>query len=110
MASKRSSTTSVPAGKSPNPKRVAAGRLNRAKRKGLSDAGRERLREAARKHQPWRFATGPRTKDGKTKAAQNGRGRQHGPISIRQLRQQLADVRSIVAGMQQARAEVERLL
>ena len=53
----------------PNPKRVAAGRLNRAKRKGLTPEGRERLRQLALKHQPWQFSTGPRSAAGKAKVA-----------------------------------------
>ena len=55
--------TLPPAG--PNPRRVAAGRLNRAKCQGLTEAGRQRLREAALANRPWQFSTGPRTAAGK---------------------------------------------
>ena len=37
----------------PNPRRVAAGRRNRAKRQGVTPEGRERLREAATLNRPW---------------------------------------------------------
>jgi hypothetical protein len=54
----------------PNPRRVAAGRRNRAKRKGLTPEGRVRLRESAHVNQPWQFATGPRTQDGKARGSE----------------------------------------
>ena len=55
----------------PNPKRVAAGRLNRMKSKGLTPAGREKLRQSALQRKPWLHSTGPRTPEGKARAAQN---------------------------------------
>lgn len=93
--------------KAPNPKRVAAGRLNRAKRKGLTPEGRERLRQSALKNQPWRFSTGPRSPAGKAKVALNGRKRQNGPVSVRELRAQVADLRKLAAEMQEGRKLVE---
>jgi hypothetical protein len=64
----------------PNPRRVAAGRLNRRKHKGFTPEGRERLREAALKNRPWRHATGPRTPQGKARAAANGKLRKARPV------------------------------
>lgn len=90
----------------PNPNRVAAGRRNRCKRRGLSDAGRERLREAARKHKPWLHSTGPRTREGKAIAAANGRYNQSGPISIRSLRAELASLRGFTRSMQATRRSI----
>lgn len=55
----------------PNPKRVAAGRRNRARRRPLGESSRLLLREAALRTRPWERATGPRTKEGKLKAADN---------------------------------------
>lgn len=89
--------------KAPNPKRVAAGRLNRAKRKGLTPEGRERLRQSALKNQPWRFSTGPRSAAGKAKVALNGRKRQKGLVSVRQLRAQVADLRKLAEEMRATR-------
>jgi len=43
----------------PNPNRVEAGRRNRKKRKGLTPAGREKLRQAALANQPWKHTKGP---------------------------------------------------
>ncbi len=86
-----------------NPKRVEAGRLNRKKRKGLTPEGRERLRRAALAHRPWRFPRGPTTPEGKAKAAQNGRMRQKGPVSVRQVRAELAELRAMVAAMREGR-------
>src|SRR5947209_3354725 len=70
----------------PNPRRVEAGRRNRARWRGLSDEGRERLRRAAMEHRPWEHATGPTTAEGKLRSAQNGRSRQKGPRSTREIR------------------------
>jgi hypothetical protein len=76
----------------PNPRRVAAGRRNRQLRRGLTDTGRQRLREAAAHHQPWQHATGPRTHTGKARAAANGRGRQQEAVSRRELQRVLTDL------------------
>jgi hypothetical protein len=90
-------------GHAPNPKRVAAGRVNRQKRKGLTPAGQQRLRESAVHHRPWRFATGPRTAAGKARSAANGKSRQQGPCSVRQIRRDLADLRALLQEMRDAR-------
>lgn len=55
----------------PNPKRVAAGRLNRAKRGPLSESGRQRLSDAARRTRPWEHARGPKSVEGKVIVARN---------------------------------------
>ena len=94
-------TTAAP--HQPNPKRVAAGKLNRMKRKGLTPEGRERLRQAALRHQPWRFSTGPRSPEGKARVALNGRTGQKGPVSVRQLRAQLSELRLLVREMRESR-------
>ncbi len=90
----------------PNPHRVAAGRLNRAKRKGLTPEGRERLRQAALGNRPWLFSTGPRTTAGKATAARNGDRRQFGLLSVRELRAELAALRGLARQMGDARAAV----
>jgi hypothetical protein len=87
----------------PDPDRVAAARRNRAKRKGLTPEGRERLRQSALKNQPWRFSTGPRTPEGKAKMIQNGKKRQLGPRSVREVRADLAGLRSLLLDMQTTR-------
>ena len=89
-----------------NPKRVAAGRQNRMKRKGLTPPGRKRLRQAALQNLPWRFSTGPRSTDGKAKVALNGKKRQKRPVSIRQLRTELADLRLFKRDMHAARSQI----
>jgi hypothetical protein len=87
----------------PNPRRVAAGRRNQLKSKGLTPAGRERLRQAALKNRPWRFSTGPRTAAGKAQVALNGKSRQKGPRSVRELRRDLAELRILVEEMRSCR-------
>ena len=51
-----------------NPKRIIAGRANRRRRGPLTEAGRQRLREAALLHKPWKHATGPRIAAGRAQA------------------------------------------
>lgn len=87
----------------PNPKRVAAGRRNRALRKGLTEDGRRRLRENALRHKPWTHSTGPRTAAGKVKAALNGKKRQLGPLSVREIRAELSDLKALTEVMRNAR-------
>ncbi len=83
----------------PNAKRVTAGKRNRLQRKGLSAEGRERLRQAALTNQPWRFSSGPKTTRGKASAAANGKKRQKGELSVRELRAEVADVRSLLKSL-----------
>lgn len=87
----------------PNPKRAAAGRLNRAKRKGLTAEGRERLQRAAHAKKPWQHATGPRTIEGKATAAANGKKKQIGLLSIRELNADLRSLRTMLKDMTEAR-------
>lgn len=91
----------------PNPKRVAAGRLNWSKRKSLTPEGRERLRRAAQSNRPWQYATGPRTPEGKAMAAANGRMRQLGLVSLRELKADLRQLRIMVKEMANARRSSE---
>jgi hypothetical protein len=88
---------------SPSPARVAAGKRNRTKRKGLTEAGRQRLREAALRSRPWQHACGPRTEAGKAKSARNGKARQVGPISVREARARVADLRRLLSEMREVR-------
>jgi hypothetical protein len=78
--------------------------LNVLKRRGLSPEGRERVRAAALAHQPWRFSTGPRTPAGKARAAANGKARQKGDLSVRELRAELAEVNRLIGEMRAGRA------
>jgi hypothetical protein len=87
----------------PSPRSVA-GKANRARRNGLTPAGREKLRQAALAKKPWVFSTGPRTAAGKAQAALNGKHRQLGPISIRELRRELAKYQKLRLEMAGTRA------
>jgi len=101
--SNRESAVSETERKGPSPRRVAAGKLNRAKRAGLTPEGRRRLREAALRNQPWKHSTGPRTQAGKAQAVKNGKKRQLGPLSVREIRADLANVAQLLQEMGQAR-------
>jgi hypothetical protein len=85
----------------PNPKRVAAGRQNQKKWR-LTTEGRDRLRQAALKNKPWRFSTGPRTPEGKAQVVLNGKKRQLGPLSVCEIRAELAGLRDLVQEMRQS--------
>ena len=93
---------------SANPRRVAAGRLNREKRGPLTPEGCERLRQAALAGRPWRFATGPRTPAGKLRVAQNGKLRQAGEPSAREVRRELAALTGLVVDMAALRRLAQR--
>jgi len=87
---------------------VLAGRRNRQLRGPLTDAGRQRLREAAHRDQPWRFGKGPRTAEGKAASASNARHRQKRPDSLRQLKLGLAGVMSFASDMAKLRRVIAR--
>ena len=86
-----------------NPKRVAAGERNRLKRGVLTPAGRELLRLAALRNQPWQYSTGPKTPERKAKSALNGKVRQKGPRSVRELRRDLAPFYELLNEMRECR-------
>lgn len=90
--------------KEPNPKRVAAGAHNRARRGPLTEQGRQRLREAILRTRPWEHSTGPRTAEGRARASANGKKRQLGPRSIREIRADLADLRELLRSMRESRS------
>jgi hypothetical protein len=89
-----------------NSRRVAAGKANRLKRKGLTDAGRQRLREAALKNRPWLHSTGPRTESGKERSARNGKVRQLDLFSLRELKADFADLKLLERSMSDTRASL----
>jgi hypothetical protein len=89
---------------------ITAGRLNRMKRGCLTPEGRQRLREAALRNRPWDHATGPRTPAGKAQAAKNGKKRQVGPRSIREIRAELTGEADLIRQMHQGRGRVEQAL
>ena len=72
-------------------------------RPDLTEAGRERLRAAALANRPWLHSTGPRTAEGKRVCSRNGRGRQAGERSVRELRRELAVVAESVASLARAK-------
>ena len=87
----------------PDPRRSAIAKQNRAQRKGLTPQGRERLRQSALKHQPWRFSTGPRTPAGKAQMRANAKRRQKGLRSVREIKRDLADVHALLREMREVR-------
>lgn len=89
-----------------NPRRAAAGRINRSLRRGLTEAGRQRLRESALRYQPWRFSTGPTSDAGKRQVATNGKVRQVGPISFRERRALMAELTADLGEFRKLRERV----
>lgn len=51
--------------------RQIAGRLNQRKSRGITEKGKEKLRQAALRNKPWQFSTGPRTEAGKLRSRVN---------------------------------------
>ena len=79
-----------------NPKRVLAGRSNRMKRGPLSLETMHRMRDAINRKKPWQLSTGPRTPAGKAKVARNGKVRQIGPRSIREIRADICGIMCLI--------------
>ena len=70
----------------------------------MSPETRQLLREAVLRNRPWERSTGPRTFLGKARSAANGRYRQRGAKSVRELRGEVADVQGMTAAMAALRA------
>jgi hypothetical protein len=66
------------------------------------------LRDAALRNQPWQFSTGPRSPEGKAKAAMNGHQRRADPQSSRQLRAGLTGFAGLVNQISQLRQVIQR--
>ena len=71
--------------------------------KSWSPDGLERLRASAMATRPWELTCGPRTAEGKARSARNGRARQKGEKSVRELRAELAGVFSLIHSMDATR-------
>jgi hypothetical protein len=69
------------------------------RRRKFSAEGLERLRVAALANRPWEKACGPISPKGKRESAKNGRYRQRGEKSRRELRVELAGVMSLIHQM-----------
>jgi hypothetical protein len=93
----------------PNPRRVAAGRANRAKRGPLTQEGRERLRTAALRNKPWLRSTGPKSPEGRAQSAINGKQGQVGARSVREVRADLKAVRALIRAMAETCSMFHRL-
>ncbi len=79
-----------------NPKRVLAGRINRMKRGPLPLETMHRMRDAINRNKPWKRSTGPRTPAGKAIVARNGKVRQRGPRSIREIRSDICEIMCLI--------------
>jgi hypothetical protein len=90
-----------------NPRRVAAGKLNHAKRRGFTDEGRERLRQAALRIRPWERTRGPTTPEGKAKSARNGHSKDAAVKAYLELRQA---IHQLIAPAATMRRRVQDLL
>ena len=86
---------------------MLAGCANRKKRGELTPEGREALRQTALRWKPWQSSTGPRTPEGKAQVANNGRLRQKGEVSAREIRRQLAGVNSFITELAAMRRSIQ---
>jgi hypothetical protein len=89
-------------------RRSETNRRNRAKWRGFTPEGLEKIRATTLATQPWRYTTGPKTSEGKARSARNGRFRQKGEKSARELRAELADVATLMNKMTEARRSLAR--
>ena len=88
-----------------NSRRAAAGRINRSLRRGLTEAGRQRLRESALRSQPWKFAIGPKSATARRQSARNGKVRQIGILSVRECRALTAELTADLSHLRQIRRQ-----
>ena len=72
----------------------------------MTEAGRQKLREAAFRNKPWRYSTGPRTAEGKAKSALNAKKRQTEEISVRERKRAVRDAASLLERMAMLRQQV----
>jgi hypothetical protein len=86
-----------------DPRQAEPALRNRRRPKNWSTEGLERLRAAAWATRPWELTRGPTTAAGKARSAANGRSRQKGEKSVRQLRAELASVLILIEEMGAAR-------
>src|SRR5436190_997516 len=86
-----------------DPRRSRIARENRAKWRGHSAAGLERLREAALWNKPWRFSTGPRTVLGKKICANNGRRLKRAVLSFPEIRVEIARASALIGELAELR-------
>ena len=73
----------------------------------MSPEGKARVRAATLAHRPWERSTGPRTAEGKARAARNSSLGREGP-SIRELRAELAEVFTLIHQMTASRNSLMR--
>ena len=106
MRKKTVTANKEPNGLQPLSRRQIAAGANRAKRRGITAAGREKLRQAALTNRPWEHSTGPQSVTGKARSALNGALWQKGRYSIRQIRTLVADDDGLAHSM----VELRRLL
>ena len=69
-------------------------------------AARSRLREAALKNKPWLQSTGPKTPEGKARAAQNGRHRQMDAMSRREIQAEVGELNALLTRMAASRQAI----
>lgn len=65
------------------------------------------MRQVALQYRPWRFATGPKTAQGKAQVALNGKSRQKGSRSVREIQGELAELWGLLRDMREVRRLVE---
>ena len=93
---------------SPSPRRVAAGRRNRALSRGLTQEGRDQLRLVAMRNRPWLSSTGPRSPQGKQRVAANGKQRQTRELSVREARRLFGQLTADLPLLRGLRLQVHR--
>jgi hypothetical protein len=75
-------------------------------RRKLSTESRERLRAAALANQPWTKTRGPVSTQGKKKSAANGKFRQRGEKSRREIQAEIAGVLTLISQMAATRSSL----
>jgi hypothetical protein len=84
--------------------------VNQAEKPPILPRLRERRRQVALATRPWTRSTGPKTPEGKRRAALNGRATQRGEMSVRELRGEMASILALAQEMSTARDAMDKLI
>jgi hypothetical protein len=90
----------------PDPRKVEAGKRARARWRGFTPEGLERLRQGAIDRRLWEHSTGPRTPAGKARSSANSQVQRKGPISAREMWADMAAIRALIQEIRDTRDQI----
>jgi hypothetical protein len=80
------------------------------KPRNITPETRAKWRAAILANKPWRFSTGPKTAEGKAQVVRNGKKRQHGEFSCRELAALAREARALLREIETEGKKLDRAL